>query len=55
MRVWVEEDAPPPLRARITAAADLSSPEQTITAAAGVESIVAVVREWLERFALSDG
>jgi len=48
VRVWVEDDAP--ARARITASNDLSSDEQTIAVAAGIDEIVAAVRDWLERF-----
>jgi hypothetical protein len=49
IRAWIESGAPP-LRARITAAYDLSTDEQTIAVAAGVEEIMAVVRVWLETF-----
>jgi hypothetical protein len=48
VRVWIEGDAS--ARARITASSDLSSDEQTIAVAAGVEQIVAAVRDWLEQF-----
>jgi hypothetical protein len=51
VRVWIERDATAPLRARITALADLSCDERTITAAAGVEDTLDAVREWLEGFA----
>ena len=51
VKVWTEGDAQPSLRARITAAADLSSLERTTVGSAGLEAILDVVREWLEEFA----
>lgn len=51
VKVWIESDAQLPLRARITAAADLSSPERTTVGSTGLEAILDVVREWLEEFA----
>lgn len=50
VRAWIEEGAPTPLRARITASSDLDKDEQTIAVAAGVEEILAAVRAWLEAF-----
>lgn len=50
VRAWVESGAPTPLRARITTSYDLSTDEQTIAVAAGVEEIMAAVRAWLETF-----
>lgn len=50
VRVWIESGAPAPLRARITTSSDLSTDEQTIAVAAGVEEIMAAVRAWLESF-----
>jgi hypothetical protein len=50
VRVWIERDAAPLLRARITASADLSSDERTIGACAGIEDTLEAVREWLEGF-----
>lgn len=49
VRVWTEPDGG--TRARITATDDLTTGDETVTAAAGVEEILAVVRAWLERFA----
>jgi hypothetical protein len=51
IRVWIERDAPKPLRARITASSDLMTDEQTIAVVAGAEEIVAAVQTWLETFA----
>jgi hypothetical protein len=51
MKVWIESDAQPPLRARITAAVDLSADERTTVGSAGLEDILDTVREWLEEFA----
>jgi hypothetical protein len=48
VRVWVENGDD--LRARITSSLDVSSDEQTVTAAGGVEEAVQLVRDWLERF-----
>lgn len=50
VRVWIERDAPKPLRARITTSSDLSTDEQTIAVVAGAEEIVDAVRAWLETF-----
>jgi len=48
VRVWVETDGQP--RARVTATTDVSTDDQTVSSAEGVEGIVAAVRSWLERF-----
>ena len=50
VRVWIEDDSSPQLRARITASRDLSSVEETTAAAAGMQDILAAVRDWLEAF-----
>jgi hypothetical protein len=54
IRVWVERSMPSPLRARLTARSDIACREQTVTVAAGVDAIVAAVREWLTTFAPAD-
>jgi hypothetical protein len=51
VRVWTEDAEPP--RARITGSSSLPSEERTIAVAAGVEEIVAAVRNWLEEFLAS--
>ena len=48
VRVWTEDEDLP--RARITGSSSLSFEERTIAVAAGVEEIVAAVRNWLEEF-----
>jgi hypothetical protein len=50
VRAWIENDASATLRARITTSSDLSSEEQTVTVAAGIDEVVAGVRDWLEAF-----
>jgi hypothetical protein len=54
IRVWVERGVPSPLRARMTARSELACREQTVTVAAGVDAIVAAVREWLTTFVPTD-
>jgi hypothetical protein len=51
VRVWTEDEDLP--RARITGSSSLSFEERTIAVAAGVEEIVAAVRNWLEEFLTS--
>jgi len=48
VRAWVEGGTPAGLRARITQSRDLTSNEQTITATATVEGIIAAVQAWLD-------
>ena len=50
IRVWLEQDAPGRLRARLTEAADLDQPPTTVAAAADVPGICAAVEAWLRRF-----
>lgn len=50
VRTWLESDGR--VRARVTAT-DLSMQEKLSTSAEGVEEIVRLVRDWLERFAES--
>ena len=49
LRLWIEEDAPDGLRARITQTLD-SGDEQAMATAANPEDIYAVVRTWVEAF-----
>ncbi len=51
VRVWIDSDSEPRLRARITASKDLSGGEQTSTASAGIQEILAFVSDRLEAFA----
>jgi hypothetical protein len=50
IRVWIEDASSAQLRARITASEDLSSVEQTVGAAEGVDGILAAVSDWLDGF-----
>jgi hypothetical protein len=53
LRLWLEPAARDgeALRARITAESDLGSGERVTLAAAGLEEILEIVRDWVERFA----
>ncbi len=51
VRIWVEQSHERSLRARLTESSDLSSPEQTTSAASSVEEVVEIVRRWAEQFA----
>lgn len=53
VRAWVEADGG--LRARITRTLDVSSHEQTVTAAASPEEVVGAIVEWLDAFLRSVG
>ena len=50
VRAWLEDEGR--VRARVTAT-DLSMREKKSASAEGVEEIVGLVRDWLERFAES--
>ena len=50
LRVWIEPGGEDGLRARITASDDLERAEQRSVAAASVDDVVRVVREFVERF-----
>ena len=50
IRVWLEQDAPGRLRARLTQAADLGDPATPLDVATGVPSICDAVEAWLRRF-----
>jgi hypothetical protein len=55
IRVWLEADAATGLRARITAAKDLTAEgeaahEQPVAVAASINEVVAAVTEWLQEF-----
>lgn len=51
VRIWLESGHEQGLRARLTESSDLASREQASHSAASVDEIVALVREWAERFA----
>ncbi len=50
IRVWLEQDAPGRLRARLTQAADLGEPATTLATAADVPGVCAAVEAWLRQF-----
>jgi hypothetical protein len=50
IRVWVEQEPPGRLRARLTEAADLDQPPTTVATAADVPGICAAVEAWLRGF-----
>jgi hypothetical protein len=50
IRVWLEQDAPGRLRARLIQAADLGEPPATLATAADVPEVCAAVETWLRRF-----
>lgn len=49
VRIWVEGPNRS-LRARLTQTLDLSTREQTSSAAASTEEVLAIVREWVSAF-----
>ena len=50
IRVWLEQDGPGRLRARLTQAADLGEVPTTLATAADVPGVCAAVETWLRRF-----
>ena len=50
IRVWLEQDAPGRLRARLTEAADLGEAPASLATAADVAGVCAAVEAWLGRF-----
>ena len=50
IRVWLEQDAPGRLRARLTQAADLGDPPTTLATTADVPGVCAAVEAWLRHF-----
>jgi hypothetical protein len=50
IRVWLEQDAPGRLRARLTQAADLRDPGATLATASDVPGVCDAVEVWLQRF-----
>jgi hypothetical protein len=51
LRVWVEYNPVVTLRARITQSMGEEGEASSVTVAAGVDDVCAVVRVWLEEFA----
>ena len=50
IRVWLEQDAPGRLRARLTQAADLGESPTTLATVADVPGVCAAIEAWLRRF-----
>ena len=50
IRVWLEQDAPGQLRARLTTAADLGETPTTLALASDVTGICDAVEAWLQQF-----
>ena len=50
VRVWLEQDAPGRLRARLIQAADLGEALTTLATAADVPGVCAAVEAWLRQF-----
>jgi hypothetical protein len=50
VRVWLEQDAPGRLRARLTQAVDLAEALASLATAADVPGICAAVEAWLRQF-----
>jgi hypothetical protein len=50
IRVWLEQDGPGRLRARLLQASDPDQAPATLTTAAGAAGICAAVDAWLQRF-----
>jgi hypothetical protein len=50
IRIWLEQDPPSRLRARLTQAADLGEAPTTLTVASDVPGICDAVEAWLGRF-----
>jgi hypothetical protein len=50
IRIWVEQEPPGRLRARLTQTTDLGEPPTTLATAAGVPGVCAAVEAWLARF-----
>ncbi len=50
VRIWIERDHEQALRARLTESSDLASTQQTTRAAATVDEILQIVRDWVEGF-----
>jgi hypothetical protein len=50
IRVWLEQDAPGRLRARLTQAADLGDPGTTLGTASDLPGVCDAVEAWLRRF-----
>ena len=50
IRVWIEGDPPPSLRARITRTLDLTRRDEVATVASSAQEIETVVHDWLREF-----
>jgi hypothetical protein len=50
IRIWLEQEPPGRLRARLTQAADLGESPTTLASVADVPGVCAAVEAWLRRF-----
>ena len=50
IRVWLEQEGPGRLRARLTQAADLGDPGTTLSTASDLPGVCDAVEAWLRRF-----
>jgi len=53
IRVWVERNSWPSLKARITRTLDVVTEEEVTTGATSIEQIETIVRSWLESYVRS--
>ena len=54
VRIWIDGTGKQ-IRARLTETLDITSHEERTQAAASVDEVLAIVREWLGRFGEGDG
>jgi hypothetical protein len=50
VRVWTEDQAAQPFRARVTSVLDVAAPEQVVNASASADDICDRLRAWLDAF-----
>lgn len=50
LRVWLEDEPEPKLRARVTRTVDLAGREEVSSTAGSAEEILSIVRAWIEEF-----
>jgi hypothetical protein len=55
IRIWVERDSWPSLKARITSTLDVATEEEVTTGATSIEQIETIVRGWLESYVRTAG
>ncbi len=50
VRVWTEDQAAQPFRARVTSVLDVAAPEQVVNTSASADDICDRLRAWLDAF-----